>query len=45
MLLGETVAIYCENRAEHMNTLCVTKQEYYYVEARGTYSYHSASAC
>jgi hypothetical protein len=22
MLFGETVAVYCENRTEHINTLC-----------------------
>jgi translation initiation factor IF-1 len=38
MLCGETVAVYCENRAEHINTLCGhfsvhTSQETHYVPA------------
>jgi hypothetical protein len=39
MLLGETVAVYCENHTDHTNTFCVytnrvrTSQETHYVKA------------
>jgi hypothetical protein len=38
MLFRETVAIYCENRTEHTNTLCVQNAEFLYVKAGDTYS-------
>jgi hypothetical protein len=40
MLLRETVAVYCENHTEHINTLCVHKAEFRNVQAGGTFSYH-----
>jgi hypothetical protein len=40
MLFGETVAVYCENRTEHTNTLCGQNAEFLCVKARGTYSNH-----
>jgi hypothetical protein len=40
MLFGETVAVYCENHMEHMNTLCAQSAEFWYVKACGTYSNH-----
>jgi hypothetical protein len=42
MLLGETVAVYCENDTEHVNTLCGQNAEFWYVKAGGTYSNHWA---
>jgi hypothetical protein len=36
MLFGETVAVYCENHAEHTNTFCA---RIFNVYAGGTYSY------
>jgi hypothetical protein len=38
MLFGETVAVYCENHAEHTNTLCGQNGEFWCVKAGGTYS-------
>jgi hypothetical protein len=38
MLFGETVAVYCENHTEHINTLCGQDAEFWYVKASGTYS-------
>jgi hypothetical protein len=40
MVFGETVAVYCENRTEHTNTLCGQNAEFWYVKAGGTYSTH-----
>jgi hypothetical protein len=41
MLFGETVAVYCENRTEHTDTLlCGQNAEFLYVKAGGTYSNH-----
>jgi hypothetical protein len=40
MLFRETVAVYCENHTEHINTLCEQNAEFYYVNAGGTYSNH-----
>jgi hypothetical protein len=42
MLFGETVAVYCENRTEHTDTLCGQNAEFWYVEAVDTYSNHLA---
>jgi hypothetical protein len=42
MLFRETVAVYCENRTEHTNALCVQNAVFYYVKAGGTYSNHWA---
>jgi hypothetical protein len=36
----ETVAGYCENRTEHINTLCGQNAEFYFVKAGGIYSNH-----
>jgi hypothetical protein len=38
MLFRETVAVYCENNTEHINTLCA-KCRYFYLKAGGTYNY------
>jgi hypothetical protein len=40
MLFSETVAVYCENRTEHINILCGQKAEFYYVKLGVTYSNH-----
>jgi hypothetical protein len=37
MLFRETVAVYCENRTEHTNTLCGQNAEFGYVKAGATY--------
>jgi hypothetical protein len=42
MLFGETIAVYCENRMEHTNTLCGQNAEFYCVKAGGIYSDHWA---
>jgi hypothetical protein len=36
MLLGEIIAVYCENHAEHINTLCGQIAEFLNVRARRT---------
>jgi hypothetical protein len=41
MLVGETVAVYCENRTEHTDALCGQNAEFWYVNAGGTYSNQS----
>jgi hypothetical protein len=43
LLFRETVAVYCENRTEHTDTLCGQNAQFFKVKACGTYSYHSAS--
>jgi hypothetical protein len=40
MLFGETVAVYCENRTEHINTLCGQNVEFSHIKTCGIYSYH-----
>jgi hypothetical protein len=40
MLFGKTVAVYCENHTQHINTLCGQNEEFLNVKAGGTYSYH-----
>jgi hypothetical protein len=40
MLFRETVAVYCENHTEHIDTLCGQNAELPIVKVRGTYSYH-----
>jgi hypothetical protein len=40
MLLGETVAVYCENHKEHTDALCGQNAEFWYVKAGGIYSDH-----
>jgi lipoate-protein ligase B len=40
MLCVETVAVYCEDRTEHTDTLCGQNIEVWCVDAGGTYSYH-----
>jgi hypothetical protein len=42
MLFGETVAVYCENHTEHVNTLRGVNLEISNIEACGTYSNHCA---
>jgi hypothetical protein len=42
MLLRETVAVYCEKRTEHTNTLCGQNAEFWRVKAGGKYSNHWA---
>jgi hypothetical protein len=42
MLLGDTVAVYCENSTVHTNTLCGQNTEFFNVKASGTYSYLTA---
>jgi hypothetical protein len=39
---GETVAVYCENHTEHINTLCGQIAEFLNAAVYGTYSYHCA---
>jgi hypothetical protein len=34
MLFGETVAVYCENHTEHINTLCVGRIQRPYMYIR-----------
>jgi hypothetical protein len=43
MLFGETVAVYCKNRTEHINTLCGKKAEISNVERGGTSNDQNAS--
>jgi hypothetical protein len=38
MLVGEKIAVYCENYTEHINTLCGQNAEIEYVKAGGIYS-------
>jgi hypothetical protein len=38
MVFGETVAVYCENHTEHINTFCRQNAEIWYIKAGGTYS-------
>jgi hypothetical protein len=42
MLFRETVAVYCENHTEHINTLCGQNAESWYAQTGGTYSNHWA---
>jgi hypothetical protein len=42
MLFGETVAVDCENRMEHTNTLCGQNAEVLCMKLGGTYSNHWA---
>jgi hypothetical protein len=42
MLFGETVAVYCENHTEHINTLWGQNAEFWDVKADGMQSYHWA---
>jgi hypothetical protein len=42
MLFMETVAVYCENHMEHIDTLCGQNAEFQCVKAGGTYSKYSA---
>jgi hypothetical protein len=38
MLFRETVAVYCENHTEHINTLCGQNAEFLYVKGGGVHS-------
>jgi hypothetical protein len=38
MLFGETVAVYCENRTEHTDTLFVQNAEFWCVKVGGTFT-------
>jgi hypothetical protein len=40
MLFRETVAVYCENHAEHTDTLCGHNAKFWYVKTSGTYTDH-----
>jgi hypothetical protein len=40
VLFRETVAIYCENQMENRNSLFVLNEDFWYVQAGGTYSNH-----
>jgi hypothetical protein len=40
MLFGETVAVYCENHTEHINTPCEQNAESVNVNAGGTHIFH-----
>jgi hypothetical protein len=42
MLFEEKIAVNCENRMEHTNTLCGQNAEFGYVKAGGTFSNHWA---
>jgi hypothetical protein len=42
MLLRETVAVYCENRTEHIHTVRVQNGKFLNVKVSGTYSNHVA---
>jgi hypothetical protein len=37
MPFGETVAVYCENHTEHIDTLCGQNAEFWYVKAGYVY--------
>jgi hypothetical protein len=39
MLFRERVAVYCENRTEHADTLRGQYAEFWYVNAGGTYNW------
>jgi hypothetical protein len=39
MLFGETIAVYCENHTEHINTQCGQNAEFFSVEIYGIYNY------
>jgi hypothetical protein len=41
MRFGETVAVYCETRTEHTDTLCGQGPEFLYVEADGAHTVSS----
>jgi hypothetical protein len=45
MLFRETIAVYCENNTEHINTLRGQSAEFYYAKAGGIYSNHCALKC
>jgi hypothetical protein len=38
MLFKKTVAVYCENHTEHINTLCGQNVELFNIKAGGTHS-------
>jgi hypothetical protein len=39
-LFKEIIAVYCENRTKHINTLCRQNAELLTKEAGGSHSYH-----
>jgi hypothetical protein len=43
MLFGETVAVYCENHTEHINTLCGQNVEFPYDKCDGAFNNHKDS--
>jgi hypothetical protein len=45
MLFTETIAVYCENHTEHINTLCGENGEFFNIKVGGTYRYHWALKC
>jgi hypothetical protein len=42
MLFRETVAVYCENRTEHTDTLCGQNADFVNLKAGGKHSYRYA---
>jgi hypothetical protein len=42
ILLGEIIAVYCENCTKHTNSLCLWNAELHNVKSGGTYSHHCA---
>jgi hypothetical protein len=40
MLFRETVAVYCENHTEHINTLCGQNADNFYVKVDDIYYYN-----
>jgi hypothetical protein len=45
MMFRETVAVYCENHMEHINTLCGQNTEFSNIKKDGTYINHSVLNC
>jgi hypothetical protein len=43
MLVGETVAVYCEDHTEHTDTLCGQNAEFWYVNSVRTSQEHITS--
>jgi hypothetical protein len=41
MLFREIIAVYCENHAEHTNTLCVQNDEVCNIKTGGTYIFNT----
>jgi hypothetical protein len=39
-MFRKVIAVYCENHAKHINTLCGQNAESFNIEAGGMYGYH-----